>query len=261
MSPDKESMRHTLIVATALCLVCSVLVSAAAVVLRPVQLENQTLDRKRNILDAAGLLEEDADIDQLFTQITPALIDLDSGELVEAPDPAGFDQYKAAKEPELSRALGPDEDLASIRRRPNLANVYLVNAKDGELEQVVLPVHGYGLWSTMYGFLALDADGQTIRGLTFYQHGETPGLGGEISNPDWLALWRDRQVFDDSGTVAISLVKGGPQEGSPAAVHQVDALAGATLTSDGVENLMRFWLGELGFGPFLSKLRMEANNG
>ena len=258
MSSDKDSVRHTLIVAASLCLVCSVLVSAAAVMLKPVQLQNQEQDRKRNILAAAGLMEEGGDIDTLFEKITPVVVDLETGEMAEVENPAAYDQYRAAGDPEQSRALSKSEDLASIGRLPDKASVYLVVGEDGIPQKVVLPVHGYGLWSTMYGFLALDADGRTVEGLNFYQHGETPGLGGEISNPEWLANWTGKEVLADDGTVAIRLMKGGAQEG---AVNQVDGLAGATLTADGVQNLMLFWLGELGFGPYLEKLRTEAANG
>ena len=261
MSSDKDSIRHTLIVAAALCLVCSVLVSGAAVMLRPLQLQNQALDRKRNILEAAGLMEEGGDIDRLFAKITPALVDLDTGELVDEPDPAGYDQYRAARDPAQGRALTSDEDHAGIKRRANLASVYLLKDDGGTLQKIVLPIHGYGIWSTMYGFLALGPDGRTVKGLNFYQHGETPGLGGEITNPNWLAQWQDKQVYDEQGKVAIELVKGGVQSGSPEAVHQVDALAGATLTGNGVANMMQFWLGEMGFGPFLDKVRAEAGDG
>jgi Na+-transporting NADH:ubiquinone oxidoreductase subunit C len=129
--------------------------------------------------------------------------------------------------------------------------VYLVE-QDGAVETVVLPVHGYGLWSTMYGYLALEGDGRTVKGITFYQHGETPGLGGEIDNPSWQAKWTGKQALDDSGRVLLQVVKGEPR--GEGVEHQVDGLAGATLTARGVENLARYWLGEQGFGPYLARL-------
>jgi Na+-transporting NADH:ubiquinone oxidoreductase subunit C len=106
----------------------------------------------------------------------------------------------------------------------------------------------------MYGFLALDKDLATIRGLSFYKHGETPGLGGEVDNPVWKAKWPGRLAFGEAGTPDIHVIKGaaGPVESDP---HRVDGLSGATITSNGVTHLLRFWLGENGFGPYLSKLR------
>ncbi|MGB0764601.1 MAG: NADH:ubiquinone reductase (Na(+)-transporting) subunit C, partial [Luminiphilus sp.] len=112
----------------------------------------------------------------------------------------------------------------------------------------------YGLWSTLYGFVALESDGNTIAGLGFYEHKETPGLGGEVDNPRWKNLWKGKQVYRD-GAVAISVVKGSVDQGSDAANWQVDGLSGATLTSRGVSNLVQYWLGEDGFEPYLRNLR------
>jgi len=160
---------------------------------------------------------------------------------------------KAARDPELSVQLSREEDIASIRRKPRWAKVYLYKDETGELEAVVLPVWGYGLWSTMYGFLALAPDCNTVVGINFYEHGETPGLGGEIVNPNWRALWIGKKVYDEQGRVRLRLIKGGVKPNQPGAEYLVDALAGATLTSNGVTNLIRFWLGENGYKPFLDK--------
>ena len=258
MSSQKDSVRQILLVATTLCLVASVLVSGAAVLLRPAQQENQALDRKRNILEAAGLMTPGGDVNALFQQVETRVIDLDTGEFIDLPDPASFDQRKAARDPATSTRLSPAEDIAGIKWRPNRASVYLVRSEDGSIRSVVLPVSGYGLWSTMHGYLALDGDFNTVIGLNFYEQGETPGLGGEIVNPDWRAQWPGKKVFDDSGEPAIRLVKGGVRPEAPEAEHLVDALSGATITSDGVTDMMRFWLGAKGFGPFLAKLRDEG---
>ena len=130
----------------------------------------------------------------------------------------------------------------------------MVRDADNNLEKVILPVHGYGLWSTLYGFVALESDLNTIAGLGFYEHGETPGLGGEVDNPRWKALWEGKQAYRE-GNVAISVIKGAVNPQASTAAWQVDGLSGATLTSKGVNNLVRFWLGQDGFAPFLSNLR------
>ena len=129
--------------------------------------------------------------------------------------------------------------------------------RDGnDISKVILPVHGPGLFSTLYGLLALEGDFSTVAGLTYYEHGDTPGLGGEVGNPDWQALWVGKAVFDDDGDVRLEVVKGSVDAASPNAIHQVDGLSGATLTSQGVTNMMQYWLGADGFGPFLA--RMES---
>ena len=255
MSSKKESVARTLTVALLVCLVCSVVVSAAAVALKPVQTTNRLQDKQRNILQIAGLYDESRSIEEQFSQITPRLVDLRTGEFSDAQDPLTFDQQKAAKDPEMSQQLTGEQDIASIRRRADYSTVYVVENTDGSIKTLILPIHGYGLWSTLYGFMALESDLQTVVGLGFYQHAETPGLGGEVDNPNWKAQWQGKVVYDESGDVDISVIKGSVDPNSPKAEHQVDGLAGATLTSRGVESLVRFWLGEDGFGPFLDHLR------
>ncbi len=255
-----DSREKTLFVAVALALVCSVAVSLAAVGLRPLQDANARTDLKRNLLISAGLLEEKdrtADVDALFERIEARVVDLDSGEYAEDVDPASYDARAAVRDPDMSSLVPPAEDIATIKRRERYATVYLV--RDGEeIEQVILPVRGYGLWSTMYGFLAMEADLDTIVGLKFYEQGETAGLGAEIDNPNWRGLWTGKKLRDEQGKLVIEVVKGTVDPNSDSAVHQVDGLAGATLTANGVENLMRYWLGEQGFGPYLEKLAAET---
>lgn len=143
-----------------------------------------------------------------------------------------------------------------IKRLPKHAIVYHVLDGQGQVEMIVLPIEGYGLWGTLYGFLALDADTKTVRGLTYYQHKETPGLGREVDNPRWKGLWPGRIAFDENGEVAIQVIKG--QAGPPTAdPHHVDGLGGATITSRGVTNMLRFWLGENGFAAHLKNFRQS----
>jgi Na+-transporting NADH:ubiquinone oxidoreductase subunit C len=168
-----------------------------------------------------------------------------------------FDQYQAASDSELGRSIPSDKDLADIKRRARYAPVYLI--RDGErFTQVVLPVHGKGLWSTLYGYIALESDLRTVAGFGFYEHGETPGLGGEVDNPQWLAKWEGKKVADEEGVPRIEVIKGNVDPDSPRARYQVDGLSGATMTSRGVTNLLRYWLGEDGFGPYLERMREEG---
>jgi Na+-transporting NADH:ubiquinone oxidoreductase subunit C len=260
----KETVPRTIVVALALCIVCSVVVSAAAVMLRPAQVINRNLDMKTNILAAAGMLEagvSTADIEEQFQRFEVRLVDLKSGKYVE-PQSLGlenamaYDQYRASSDPELSEELAPSEDKAGIKSQANIAKVFILKA-DSDVKRVVLPIHGYGLWSTLYGFVALKGDANTIEGLGFYAHAETPGLGGEVDNPKWKAQWVGKSIYDE-GEMAdpqIRLVKGGIDANTADREHKVDALSGATLTSRGVQQLVNFWMGERGFAPYLKKLR------
>jgi Na+-transporting NADH:ubiquinone oxidoreductase subunit C len=258
MSKPHESITRTLTVAFLVCLVCSVLVSAAAVLLKPVQVENRLLDKQRSILDIAGLINPgmtDDDIRAVYAErIVARVVDLQTGHFSDAQDPERFDPLVAAKDPALSDALSGEMDIASINRRERFSTVYVVE-QNGQIDTLILPVRGYGLWSTLYGFLALKGDLDTVAGFGFYQHGETPGLGGEVDNPKWVGLWPGKQIFDEKGELALQIIKGHVDAQSANAVHQVDGLAGATLTTNGVNNLLHFWLGENGFGPFIAKLR------
>jgi Na+-transporting NADH:ubiquinone oxidoreductase subunit C len=258
-----HSTRHTIIFTILLCVVFSLAVSAVSVALRERQEENRRLDRIRNVLRVTGLVrpgERTPRVELLRrfeAQLEPRLVDLETGNYVEGVDAMAFDQRRAAADPERSRRA--PENRARVRRVPDQALVFLLVSR-GELESVVLPIEGYGLWSTMYGYLALEADARTIRGLTFYEHGETAGLGGEVDNPRWKALWPGRIALDEAGDLRISVAKG--HAGSPADdPYRVDGISGATLTSNGVTYLLHFWLGEHGFGPYLAELRRRGEAG
>ncbi|MFH7565481.1 Na(+)-translocating NADH-quinone reductase subunit C [Oceanimonas smirnovii] len=253
----KETIGRTFAVVGGLCLVCSIIVSGAAVSLKPTQQRNQALDVQTNIVSVAGLGRDN--VAETYDRFIDArLLDLTTDKLTDK-SAAGFNQRNAAKDPETSIQLSPDEDPAGIRRRANLAPVYLAKDENGELDSIILPVHGQGLWSTMYAFVAVAPDGNTIKGITYYEQGETPGLGGEVENPNWRAQFVGKKLFDENGKPALRVVKGGAPQGAPSSV---DGLSGATLTSDGVQKTFEFWFGEQGYGPFLAKVREgELNNG
>jgi len=263
---SNDSIGKTLTVAVLLCLVCSVIVSTAAVVLKPLQDENKLLDKKQNILLAAGLMVKGESVESLFQQVEAKIVNVETGKfatedelkLAGIIDAETYDQRKASKNPDLSKALSPSDDIPSIRRQSLYATVYIVRNDSGELETIILPVHGYGLWSTLYGFLALEEDANTVVGLGFYEHAETPGLGGEVDNPKWKAIWQGKKVFDDAGDVKLGLIKGTVDKNNPNSIHQIDGLSGASLTSRGVSKLVQFWMGENGFGPFLATIQEEG---
>lgn len=255
---SNDSLEKTVVIALTLCLVCAVLVSMATVALRPLQGHNKALDMKRNILDVAGLLQDNTDIDTAFKErIEMKIVDLKTGDYVDNIDAESYDQRKAAKDPAQSEAIPADKDIASIRTKAKYAKVYLVKNGDA-LQSIILPVNGYGLWSTMYGFMALESDAQTVQSINLYDQAETPGLGGEVVNPVWRALWKGKKVYNENGEVVLTLVKGSVDTGRPDAAYKVDGLAGATLTSRGVSNLVKYWMGNEGFAPYLKKVRKNG---
>jgi len=265
-----DSLEKTIAIAVALCLVCAVLVSFSAVALKPLQVNNKELDMKKNILEVASLLEEGANIDAVFKdKIEAKIVNLETGDYVEDMNPAEYDQRKAAKDPAMSVAIPKEKDIAHIRVKPKYAKVFLVK-EAGAIQSIILPINGYGLWSTLYGFLSLDPDGQTVQSINFYDQAETPGLGGEVVNPNWRALWKGKKVYAetdqpslekgeiaeaDIGEPALSLIKGTVDPSKPGSQYQVDGLAGASLTSAGVTNLVRYWMSKEGFAPYLAKVR------
>lgn len=243
--------------AVAICLGCAVVVAASAVGLKPLQDKNARVDRLTKVLEVAGLVSSDEELnaEQIIARfeqnIDARIIDMKTGEYNSTVDPSTFDQRSAAKDPKRSFKAPPNS--AKVFRLPHHALVYQVKKSD-TVDQVILPIQGYGLWSTLYGYLAMKADGQTITGITFYEHGETPGLGGEVENPRWQAKWKGRKAYSDDGKVAIKVIKGaaGSPQNDP---HSVDGLSGATITSRGVSHTLEFWLGKNGFGPYLDRFR------
>lgn len=255
-----DNPTKTLFVAVLLCLACSILVSATAVMLKPMQKANQKNDIRQNILAVTGLEAAPGEVDEVFERFEVRLLDLGTPNFADTDvDPAEFDQRRASSEPATSKNLKGAEDIADIGSRANMAPVYIL--KDGDdIQQIVLPVHGYGLWSTMYGFLAIDDDFNTITGLRFYEHAETPGLGGEIDNPKWRDQWEGKQIYDENGNLEIRVIRGYVDKNADDAKFKVDGLSGATLTSRGVSNTMQYWLSDDAFGPYLKRMQSELGN-
>ncbi len=262
---QRDSVKGTFLFATVLCVVCSILVATAAVSLRSTRLVNEQLSFQREVLSVAGLYSSKthttADIPELFQQVIPMLIDLETGAEAESTTLTveNFDLEKISRDPELTVPIPAQLDLVGMKHREAVTKIYLVKNDDGSLDQVILPVRGQGLWATMWGLLSLDSDGKTVRGLTFYNDKETPGLGGEINNPAWKAIWGHPEcpkvLFDEQGIVTISFSKIAVNCETPNSQHLFDGLAGSTITARGVENMFKYWLGEHGYGPLLKRLQ------
>ena len=238
-----EGTRKTLIVAGGVALAAAIVVSIASVTLRPLQKAN--LERERQARIVAMVSRAIGDSGPLDAHV----VDLASGRIAPDIDPVTFDQAAAAQRPETSIAIAKSADIAGLGRRARHATVF-IRREAGKPVLIVLPVHGKGYQSTLYGYLALRGDGNTVAALTFYKQGETPGMGARITEPAWQELWPGKRLADEKGVIKITVVRGkatGP--------HEVDGITGATRTGAGITKLLRFWLGDHGFGPFLANLR------
>ncbi|MDG6882063.1 Na(+)-translocating NADH-quinone reductase subunit C [Phocoenobacter uteri] len=257
MFKNKDSIGGTISIVVLLSLVCSLIVAGSAVLLKSAQEEQKALDKQKNILNVAGLLNGATNkkvVKEIYAKnIEPKIVDLATGDYVEGIK--NFDAKVAAKDPAQSIAIAPQDDKASLRTRAKYAEVYLVKGEDNQLKQVIVPIYGTGLWSVMYGFVSIQPDGNTINGITYYDQGETPGLGGEIENPRWQAQFKGKKLLNEKGESAITIGKGASADKE----HGIDGLSGATLTSRGVDGTFKYWFSENGFGPYLAKLKAGAN--
>lgn len=264
---SSESNTKNILVVLGVCLVCSVLVSTAAVSLNRIQEANKQLDKSKNILMAGDLLTDDSNIEEIFREkIRTEIVELSTGQTVPEDDYTDilniedFDIKAMARDPKYGVEIPSDKDLAQIKRMPKYMAIYKVVEND-QVQKFILPIYGKGLWSTMYGLVAIDKYCKTVSGFTYYEHGETPGLGGEVDNPQWKQIWKGKHVFDDQWHLKIEVIKGQVDKSRPEAIYQIDGLAGSTLTTRGIDKTIKFWLGENGYGPFIKKLREEGLNG
>lgn len=257
----KDSPVSALLTVLVTAIVCSSIVSASVVLLRPIQLNNQLLERSGNILQLTGLLPpggrvEDEVLLGLFRSLDARVVDIDSASLDSEFDPYTFDGRRAAADPELSTPIPPGQDLAGLGRRSRFKTVYLV-WQDDTLTRIVLPIRGAGMWSMLHGYISLEADFNTIAGVVFYEQAETPGLGDQIAAPHWQRKWAGKKLYDARGEMLFHVAEGPVEEGSPAADYQVDALTGATVTANAVTALLQYWFGPNGYGPLLQAMREQ----
>lgn len=253
---SKDSTPRIIIVVLLVSLVCGILVSTSSILLKPFHIENMEQEQQRNLLE---ILERQPGIKDLFETIEAKhvevkIVNLTTGQYSQAVNPNEYDQRKAARIPNLSKKIQPEHDIANLKRRANYAPVYLVHKSD-KLKFLILPVHGKGYASTLYAYLGLNADANTIIGLNVYQHGETPGLGAKMNDKAWQSQWYGKHIRDPEGTMRIGVARGTVSQDSPLAAYEVDGLSGATKTSRGVHNMVRFWLSDQGFGPYLNNLK------
>jgi Na+-transporting NADH:ubiquinone oxidoreductase subunit C len=250
MSKKGNETIKTIVVAGLLCLVCSIIVSAVVVTLRPQQAINADLDMKKNVLMSAGMLEAGADINTVFATLETVIYNIDSGDVVTDMDTKSYDQIAASKMPEFIVNIPAAKDVAKLSTRSKFAKAYVKRNEAGVINTLILSHWGKGLWSTMYGFIALGPDFNTIKGFAYFAQGETPGLGGEVDNPKWKAQWIGKKLFNEAGEVAFKVAKG-----QAVGESQVDGLSGATITAVGVSTSMKYWFGDHGYAKIIANLK------
>lgn len=258
---NNDSPRKAVLVVMLTAVICSTLVSAAVVILRPIQLNNQLLDRSRNIMALTGLLQadevpDDEELLNLFKSLDSRMVDIDQGRFDESLDVNTFNMRRAVNDPQLGIMVPSGQDHASIGRRSRFAPVYMV--WDGPaLDRLILPLRGAGMWSMLYGYIALDRDFNTVAGMAFYEQNETPGLGDQITHDHWLEQWQGKKIYNNEGEAHFSVSDSVVQPGSANALYQVDALTGATVTGNAVTGLVRYWFGPHGYRGLLENLKQN----
>jgi Na+-transporting NADH:ubiquinone oxidoreductase subunit C len=242
---------NKLVIPLLACIACAVVVSVTAVSVRYEQNLNKENEKKVKILAAAGIITDK--VDQEFSKIKTLYVDFETNKLVSIED--SYDHLKASSNPELSSLVPKSEDIAIIKRRENIAPIYVWLNDDEAIDKIVLPIRGYGLWGTLYGYLSLDSDLNTVKGIEYYEHKETPGLGGEVDNPNWKSDWNGKRIYSNDGSVGLYVTKG------PSSTdYEIDGISGATLTTNGVTNMIKYWLGDNGYGPVIKNLGEEIKN-
>ena len=249
-----DSAARALMTAVAVAIVCALVVSYAAVMLRPYYIANLEAERNAQLESILNALSQVAgDIDPV--DVEARVVELDSGQYSRSLNPLTYDARKAATDPTLSTLIPLEFDLAGIKRRPDHAVVFIMRKRDGAIRVLILPVYGVGYQSTLYAYLALAEDTNTVLALRFYEQNDTPGIGARIQDPAWEALWPGKRVFDEVGELRTGVARGRVTGGLSDADYMVDGISGATRTSLGVHGLLRFWLGDFGFGPYLARVR------
>jgi len=258
---NNDSPYKAVFVMTLTALVCSVLVTFTAVKLQPIQKSYQNLERNRAIVKISGLTKDskqlsDREIVSIFQKVEAKIIDMNTGDFDTKYNPATFETWSLDNNPQLSVIIPTDEDKAKLSRRSQLITVYLVKDSDS-LNRLILPIYGQGMWSKIFGFIALEPDLNTIADVVFYKQAETSGIGDKILNPDWQSSWRTRKIFDDKGRLQIGVKGAQSAQKSLSSVHEIDAITGATVTVDAVMNLLHYWFGPHGNQPFLDGFRKQ----
>ncbi len=255
---NNDSPLKAILVVTITALVCSVLVTVTVVLLKPIKQAYQHLERNQAIVQVSGLAEDtkkltDKEIVNLYQQLEPRIVDLRTGQYDKQYNPDTFDTFAAANDSQFNVTIPNQYDIAQLGSRSQLITVYLVE-EGGQLQRMLLPISGQGMWAKIYGYIALQADLNTIADITFYEQTETAGIGDQILDPGWQASWQGKQIYA-AGKLMFASDGSEPGKNELIDKHQIDAISGATVTVDAVKNTVRYWFGEHGYARFLELQR------
>ena len=255
-----ESITKTIGVAFCVCLICSLVVSFSAVSLRDLQNENKLNDKRIKILQAADIYNPDEDIKEQFLKLETKFVNFETGKLMDTYMDFSLEEYDpilATRDSNLSSKVPTSEDIAVIKNRENIGKIFILRNDDYSINKLILPIRGYGLWGTLYGYISIENDFNTIAGIEFYDHKETPGLGAEVDNPKWKNLWPGKEIYQN-GEVSLTVIKGKVDNNDKDAQYEIDGLSGATITSRGVTNMIAYWFGESGYSKLFKELNYES---
>ena len=255
-----ESISKTIGVAFCVCLICSLVVSFSAVSLRDLQNENKLNDKRIKILQAADIYNPDEEIKDQFLKLETKFVNFETGKLMDTYMDFSLEEYDpilATRDSNLSSKVPTSEDIAVIKNRENIGKIFILRNEDYSINKLILPIRGYGLWGTLYGYISIENDFNTIAGIEFYDHKETPGLGAEVDNPKWKNLWPGKEIYQN-GEVSLSVIKGKVDNNDKDAQYEIDGLSGATITSRGVTNMIAYWFGESGYSKLFKELNYES---
>tara|TARA_X000001036_G_scaffold316517_1_gene294924 strand:+ start:1699 stop:2400 length:702 start_codon:yes stop_codon:yes gene_type:complete len=228
-----HSNSYTIVFTSIVTIILGGFLSVAAGTLKEIQELNVENDSKKNILSSLGY---EPDSNQLWTSDDIRKL------------------FKLNIEAYVLNSNGErtNTDPASINTEVDKENLPIyVDKKDGIVNGYAIPISGKGLWSTLYGYFAIEPDGVTAKGITFYAHKETPGLGGEVEKPWFQNNFVGKRFIDEDGNlVGIKVIKGKADPDSP---YEVDGISGATITSKGLESFLVDDLEK--YEPFFRKIR------
>lgn len=249
LAQPNESRAKTIVVALLLSVVCSVLVTTATVVLRPIQTQNRAAEEQ---LRLDQLLASIPGMSEIVTEaggsaLTSVIVDLTEARAVQRLDSASL--QAALDDPGNWSQLAPEQDTAGIGARPDIAQIFLLRDED-RISLLILPILGAGYNGPIRAMLALRGDMVTIAGLTITDQSETPGLGARIEEDAWQAQFAGKQLADEAGRLQFSVARGAART-----EYEVDGITGATRTSNAITRMIRFWVGPDGYGPLIDAVR------
>ncbi len=234
-----RSNAYTLTFTSVITVILGFLLSLASTALKEKQDLNIEIDIKKNILRSLDFSPSDEDpwtagaVQNIFEKYIHGIVVDHQGNLVEGKLPVDV-------------ISGTDSQLFPV---------YIKKMED-KVEGYAIPISGKGLWSTLYGYFAVEPDGITVKGITFYKHGETPGLGGEVEKSWFIQNFKGKKFVDEKGIlVGIQIIKGKVDVNSKESLHQVDGISGATMTTKGVNNFLMQDLKK--YEPYFKSIRTE----